>query len=70
MRTHGRFAGQVRLAAQGKSARTASWWQIVPRQLGALLGSEDRAAAKRAMDAMLKMEKLDLAALQRAHVGA
>ena len=44
-------------------------WQIVPRQLGKLLGDPDRAKAGRAMQAMLKMVKLDIAELQRAFDG-
>jgi predicted 3-demethylubiquinone-9 3-methyltransferase (glyoxalase superfamily) len=44
-------------------------WQIVPKQLGQLLGAPDRAAAGRAMQAMLKMVKLDIAALQQAFDG-
>ncbi len=44
-------------------------WQIVPDLLGKLLQDEDRAAAGRAMDAMLKMGRIDMAALQRAFDG-
>ena len=44
-------------------------WQIVPRVLGELMADTDRAKAKRASDAMLKMVKLDIAALQAAHAG-
>lgn len=44
-------------------------WQIVPSVLGELLGDEDPAKAKRVMDAMLKMGKLDIATLQRAYEG-
>ena len=42
-------------------------WQIVPSLLGSLLGSSDRVRAQQAMDAMLQMNKLDIAALQAAY---
>jgi predicted 3-demethylubiquinone-9 3-methyltransferase (glyoxalase superfamily) len=38
-------------------------WQIVPRVLAELLGDPDRERAQRAMQAMLGMKKLDIAAL-------
>jgi len=44
-------------------------WQIVPSVLMKLLGDKDRAKANRAMQAMLKMSKMDIAALQRAFDG-
>jgi len=44
-------------------------WQIVPPILGELLGDKDPAKAKRVMDAMLKMTKLDIALLKQAHQG-
>ena len=45
-------------------------WQVVPAGLPELLGDKDPARAQRAMQAMLKMKKLDMAALKRAHAGA
>lgn len=44
-------------------------WQIVPAALEAMLHDPDRARAKRATDAMLKMVKLDIAALEAAYRG-
>ena len=41
-------------------------WQVVPRALPAMLMSTDKVAAQRALNAMLKMKKLDIAALQHA----
>ena len=42
-------------------------WQIVPRVLGELLNDPDPAKSQRVMKAMLKMSKIDIAGLQRAH---
>ena len=44
-------------------------WQIVPSVLVRLLKGPDRAGANRAMQAMLKMKKIDIATLQRAYDG-
>ena len=44
-------------------------WQIVPTALGPMMGDPDPAKAKRAADAMMKMVKLDIAALKAAHAG-
>jgi predicted 3-demethylubiquinone-9 3-methyltransferase (glyoxalase superfamily) len=41
-------------------------WQIVPTRLPELLGDPDRERAQRAMQAMLKMKKIDVAELERA----
>ena len=44
-------------------------WQIVPRTMGELMTSGDAAKSDRVMAAMLKMKKLDLAALNQAFAG-
>jgi len=41
-------------------------WQIVPRALMAAINDPDRAAAKRAMDAMMTMRKIDIATIEAA----
>ncbi len=41
-------------------------WQINPTVLGELLGDTDPVKAKRAMEAMLKMKKIDIKALKSA----
>lgn len=45
-------------------------WQIVPETLPKLLGHPDRAAGARAQEAMMKMKKIDIAALEAAARGA
>ncbi len=63
-----------RLIADGGEESMCGWlrdrygvsWQVVPRQLGQLLDDPDRGRAARAMQAMLGMRKLDVAALQAA----
>lgn len=44
-------------------------WQIVPKRLGELFSDPDAARAGRAMQAMLKMRKLDIATLECAADG-
>ena len=61
----------------GGSAEQCGWlkdrfglsWQIVPTVLGEMMADPDRAKAKRASDAMLKMVKIDIAGLQAAFAG-
>ena len=63
-----------KLQADGGSPSRCGWlkdkfglsWQIVPNALSTLLRSGDAAASKRVMDALLKMDKLDIAGLQAA----
>jgi len=62
---------------QGGSAEACGWlkdrfgvsWQITPTILGEMIASTDRAKAKRAADAMLKMVKIDIGALKAAFEG-
>ncbi len=42
-------------------------WQIVPSVLGELLEDADEEKAERVMDALLKMTKLDISKLKKAH---
>ena len=65
------------LLADGGEANRCGWlrdrygvsWQIVPTDLPKYLGGADRAGAARAMQAMLGMVKLDIAALKKAYEG-
>jgi predicted 3-demethylubiquinone-9 3-methyltransferase (glyoxalase superfamily) len=45
-------------------------WQVIPRALGELLADEDREKASRVMQAMLRMSKIEIDGLRRAHEGA
>jgi predicted 3-demethylubiquinone-9 3-methyltransferase (glyoxalase superfamily) len=64
-----------RLTEGGGEAGRCGWlkdryglsWQVVPTVLGTLLGSSDRRRAQQAMEAMMAMTKLDIAALQAAY---
>jgi predicted 3-demethylubiquinone-9 3-methyltransferase (glyoxalase superfamily) len=66
-----------KLTADGGAPSQCGWlkdkyglsWQIVPSELHALIGDPDPAKAKRAVEAMLQMTKLDLPALRKAHAG-
>jgi predicted 3-demethylubiquinone-9 3-methyltransferase (glyoxalase superfamily) len=44
-------------------------WQITPRVLMDAVGGADRAAAKRAFEAMMQMGKIDIAAIEAARRG-
>ena len=41
-------------------------WQIIPTALGEMLGDPDREKADRALNAMLQMQKIDIATLREA----
>jgi predicted 3-demethylubiquinone-9 3-methyltransferase (glyoxalase superfamily) len=42
-------------------------WQVVPRALIEAINDPDTAAARRAMDAMMTMKKIDIATIEAAH---
>ena len=42
-------------------------WQIIPKALGELMGAKDPAKAQAVMQAMLQMDKIDIATLRRAY---
>lgn len=45
-------------------------WQVVPSALGEMLSDPDPEKAKRVMDAMLQMRKIEIEGLRRAYAGA
>ncbi|HEU0099305.1 MAG TPA: VOC family protein [Allosphingosinicella sp.] len=49
--------------------RYGLFWQICPEEMLTMLASDDRAAARRAFEAMMGMVKLDLAELRKAYEG-
>ena len=63
-----------RLTAGGGAPGPCGWlkdrfglsWQVVPKQLNEMLNSPDRDGARRAMDAMLQMGKIDVEQLRAA----
>ncbi len=55
--------GETHLVAGGLS------WQISPKRLLELVGDKDPDRARRAMEAMLKMRKIDIATIERAADG-
>ena len=44
-------------------------WQIVPTALGRMMADKDPAKSRRVMEAMLQMDKLDIARLEQAYNG-
>jgi predicted 3-demethylubiquinone-9 3-methyltransferase (glyoxalase superfamily) len=63
-----------KLSAGGKKER-CGWlkdkyglsWQIIPSSLGEMMQDKDPAKSKRVMQAMLQMEKIDIAGLRKAY---
>jgi predicted 3-demethylubiquinone-9 3-methyltransferase (glyoxalase superfamily) len=68
----------TRLTANGGAENQCGWlsdkfglcWQIIPVALERYLNDDDPAKAQRVMQAMLKMTKIDIAALDRAYAGS
>jgi predicted 3-demethylubiquinone-9 3-methyltransferase (glyoxalase superfamily) len=64
-----------KLTADGGEESMCGWlkdkyglsWQIIPQGLGQMLNDPDPARAQRVMQAMLKMNKIDLAGLEAAY---
>jgi predicted 3-demethylubiquinone-9 3-methyltransferase (glyoxalase superfamily) len=67
----------AKLTADGGEESQCGWlkdkyglsWQIIPTALGEMLGDPNREKAGRAMNAMLQMQKIDIATLRRAFEG-
>ena len=65
------------LTADGGQESDCSWlkdrwglsWQIAPKRLLELIADPDRDRARRAMEAMMTMKKIDIAAVERAADG-
>ena len=66
-----------RLTADGGEASRCGWlkdrfglsWQVIPSALGRYLSDHDRTRANRVMQAMLQMQKIVIADLDRAYAG-
>jgi len=64
-----------KLTADGGEESRCGWlkdkyglsWQIIPAILGELMNDKDAVKAKRVVDAMLKMNKIDINALRQAY---
>jgi predicted 3-demethylubiquinone-9 3-methyltransferase (glyoxalase superfamily) len=66
-----------KLIADGGEESQCGWlkdkygvsWQIIPKQLGELMGDSEKEKSGRVMQAMLKMKKIIIADLQKAYEG-
>ena len=67
-----------KLTMDGGSESRCGWlkdkfglfWQVTPNKPGQYLSDPDRAKANRVMQAMLKMTKIDISALEIAYIGS
>jgi predicted 3-demethylubiquinone-9 3-methyltransferase (glyoxalase superfamily) len=61
--------------SEGGKSQNCGWikdkyglsWQIIPSALGEMLNDKDAEKSKKAMEAMLKMDKIDIKALKQAY---
>ena len=66
-----------KLSADGGSTGPCGWlkdkfglsWQVSPIVLGEMLSNPDKAKAARVMNAMMEMDKIDIAELKKAYAG-
>jgi predicted 3-demethylubiquinone-9 3-methyltransferase (glyoxalase superfamily) len=66
------------LTADGGQESVCSWlkdrwglsWQIAPKRLLELIADPDKDRARRAMEAMMRMKKIDIAAIEKAADGS
>jgi len=64
-----------KLTANGGEESMCGWlkdrfglsWQVVPKEFEEMMGGDDPAKVQRMIDAMLKLQKLDIAALREAY---
>jgi predicted 3-demethylubiquinone-9 3-methyltransferase (glyoxalase superfamily) len=76
-KTQAEVDGLWRKLSKGGKPKGCAWitdkfgvtWQIVPTVLGKLLFDKNPVKADRVMKAMLKMDKIDIKALKKAHAG-
>jgi predicted 3-demethylubiquinone-9 3-methyltransferase (glyoxalase superfamily) len=67
----------AKLTADGGKPMQCGWladkygisWQIIPRAMSEMLADPDQSRAERVMQAMMRMVKIDIAALERARDG-
>ena len=65
------------IVGNGGQASACGWckdkwglsWQITPRVLTEAMGDRDPAVARRVFEAMMKMKKIDVAAIEKARLG-
>ena len=65
------------IVGNGGQASSCGWckdkwgvsWQITPEALTRAIADPDRAASKRAFQAMMEMQKIDIAAIEKARAG-